>query len=128
MCIFCERVKAQEREDAYGIDPMGFNNGSPSQAQTGSVMPVMPPVMPSTTKYGTISLSERLEAERCTVLQANRIPVSLVTGFLGSGKTTTINHLLNEQSDKRIAVLENEVGDVAIDDALLSGHERSQET
>lgn len=45
----------------------------------------------------------------------------IVSGFLGAGKTTLINRLLADAAGTRIAVLENEFGDVAIDDELLSG-------
>lgn len=45
----------------------------------------------------------------------------IVSGFLGAGKTTIINRLLADADGTRIAVLENEFGDVAIDDELLSG-------
>ncbi len=51
--------------------------------------------------------------------QIKRTPVTIVTGFLGSGKTTLLNRLLNETHGKRIAVIENEFGEVSIDDALL---------
>ncbi|MFM7469584.1 MAG: CobW family GTP-binding protein [Vampirovibrionales bacterium] len=48
------------------------------------------------------------------------IPVTLLTGFLGSGKTTLLNHILKEQHGLRIAIIENELGDIGIDDALLN--------
>lgn len=48
-----------------------------------------------------------------------RIPVTIVTGFLGSGKTTLLNRVLSEAHGKRIAIIENEFGEVSIDDALL---------
>ncbi|BDA43962.1 COBW domain-containing protein 1 [Coccomyxa sp. Obi] len=48
-----------------------------------------------------------------------KTPVSVVTGFLGAGKTTLINHILNGQHGKKIAVIENEFGEVGIDDALV---------
>ena len=41
------------------------------------------------------------------------------TGFLGSGKTTLLNHILTANHGARIAVIENEFGEVGIDDALL---------
>merc|ERR1711970_636088 len=50
---------------------------------------------------------------------ASQVPVTILTGFLGSGKTTLLNHILTEQHGKKIAVIENEFGDVGIDDALL---------
>ena len=53
-----------------------------------------------------------------------RIPVTVLTGFLGSGKTTLVNHILTADHGHRIAVIENEFGEIPIDDALvLSGEE-----
>merc|ERR1719221_1887295 len=48
-----------------------------------------------------------------------KIPVTILTGFLGSGKTTLLNYILQEQKEKKIAVIENEFGEIPIDDALL---------
>ncbi|MBF2073135.1 MAG: cobalamin biosynthesis protein CobW [Synechococcales cyanobacterium C42_A2020_086] len=49
----------------------------------------------------------------------HKIPVTVVTGFLGAGKTTLIRHLLQHNQGKRIAVLVNEFGEVGIDGDLL---------
>ena len=51
----------------------------------------------------------------------NRIPCTVVTGFLGAGKTTLIRHLLQNAGGKRIAVIVNEFGDVGIDGEILKG-------
>jgi G3E family GTPase len=50
---------------------------------------------------------------------ADRLPVTLVTGFLGSGKTTLINHILSNRQGVRAAVLVNEFGDIGIDNDLI---------
>src|SRR5205807_8955748 len=47
------------------------------------------------------------------------IPVTIVTGFLGSGKTTLLNRILREPHGQRIAVIENEFGEIGIDNELL---------
>lgn len=49
----------------------------------------------------------------------HKIPVTVVTGFLGAGKTTLVRHLLQNNQGCRIAVLVNEFGDVGIDGELL---------
>ncbi|MFF8228046.1 CobW family GTP-binding protein [Streptomyces caelestis] len=48
-----------------------------------------------------------------------RVPVTVLTGFLGSGKTTLLNRILTEHHGMRIAVIENEFGEIGIDDALV---------
>lgn len=50
---------------------------------------------------------------------AAKIPVTVITGFLGSGKTTLIRHLLTHNQGRRIAVLVNEFGELGIDGDLL---------
>jgi G3E family GTPase len=48
-----------------------------------------------------------------------RIPVTVLTGFLGSGKTTLLNRILSENHGQRIAVIENEFGEIGVDQALV---------
>lgn len=52
---------------------------------------------------------------------ADSVPVTLLVGFLGSGKTTLANRILSEHHDQRIAVIVNEFGDVGIDGRLIVG-------
>src|SRR5256714_1491775 len=47
------------------------------------------------------------------------IPVTILTGFLGSGMPTLLNRILSEQHGERIAVIENEFGEAGIDNAIL---------
>jgi len=51
--------------------------------------------------------------------QENMVPVTILTGFLGSGKTTLVNRILKEQHGHRIAVIENEFGEAGVDNEIL---------
>jgi cobalamin biosynthesis protein CobW len=50
-----------------------------------------------------------------------RVPCTIITGFLGAGKTTLIRHLLGHAKGRRLAVIVNEFGDVGIDGEILKG-------
>merc|ERR1719424_427149 len=58
------------------------------------------------------------DAHSCNKARA-KLPVVILTGYLGAGKTTLLNYLLTEQTDKKLAVIENEVGEVSVDDVLV---------
>ncbi|PSB13376.1 cobalamin biosynthesis protein CobW, partial [filamentous cyanobacterium CCP2] len=55
-----------------------------------------------------------------------RIPATVVTGFLGSGKTTLINYILKGQSGRKVAVIVNEFGEIGIDGQLLIADDNEQ--
>ena len=50
---------------------------------------------------------------------AERVPFTILTGFLGAGKTTVLNRMLSAPHGRRIAVLVNELGRIAIDCRLI---------
>ena len=56
-----------------------------------------------------------------TLTKANKIPVTILTGYLGAGKTTLLNRILTEKHRQKIAVIVNEYGEVGIDNQLVVG-------
>lgn len=59
-----------------------------------------------------------VSGKTAVVEPGNRVPVTIVTGFLGAGKTTLVNHILSSKGRKRVAVVENEFGEINIDNSL----------
>eukprot|EP00292_Cryptomonas_paramecium_P004838 CAMPEP_0113679436 /NCGR_PEP_ID=MMETSP0038_2-20120614/10634_1 /TAXON_ID=2898 /ORGANISM="Cryptomonas paramecium" /LENGTH=513 /DNA_ID=CAMNT_0000597449 /DNA_START=20 /DNA_END=1561 /DNA_ORIENTATION=- /assembly_acc=CAM_ASM_000170 len=58
---------------------------------------------------------------------SQKTPVTIVTGFLGAGKTTLVNYILSEKHGKKIAVIENEFGEVNIDTSLVAENLKEKE-
>ena len=54
--------------------------------------------------------------------ELEKIPVTILTGFLGSGKTTLLNRILGEDHGLKLAVIQNEFGEVGVDHLLVADH------
>ena len=52
-------------------------------------------------------------------LTSQKIPVTVLTGYLGAGKTTLLNRILSENHGKKYAVIVNEFGEIGIDNDLI---------
>jgi G3E family GTPase len=60
-----------------------------------------------------------MEMKTMTLTKLNKIPVTILTGYLGAGKTTLLNRILTEKHHQKIAVIVNEFGEVGIDNQLV---------
>ncbi len=49
----------------------------------------------------------------------SKVPVTIITGFLGAGKTTLIRHTIENANGRRLALIINEFGDLGVDGAIL---------
>lgn len=54
-------------------------------------------------------------------MEKQRIPVTVITGFLGAGKTTLVNNLIKRYPEKKFAVIENEFGEIGLDGSFIVG-------
>lgn len=87
------------------------------------VDPNWPP--PNSTPHGCVTLFSNILSSSTTTSttmtteeKSDLTPITVITGFLGAGKTTFVNYILKEQTEWKICVLENEFGEVSIDDGL----------
>ena len=125
MCRFCAKARlAAGDDDVYasflndlhhsgdGDDEGGSSSSSSAQRNVQSQATT------ATARVSALTPEEKREAELCSTLRRRRVPTVILTGFLGSGKTTLLNRLLGGTA-LRLAVIENEVGAVSVDDQLI---------
>ena len=56
-------------------------------------------------------------------MEINKIPVTIITGYLGAGKTTLVNKIINENKTHKIAIIENEIGEIPLDGDFIETKE-----
>ncbi|KAL4368211.1 hypothetical protein GQ457_05G025730 [Hibiscus cannabinus] len=112
-----------------GVVPLFFKTSTIHTSSLSSkTLPSLSPAVLSTSKAYRFSLSatatttpQSEDSDVSTKIPPDdRIPATIITGFLGSGKTTLLNHILTADHGKRIAVIENEFGEVDIDGSLVA--------
>lgn len=67
-----------------------------------------------------------MPVDHITSSPPNKVPVTILTGFLGAGKTTLVNNILKGNHGYKFAVIENEYGEVGVDQDIIQ-HEKGFE-
>jgi G3E family GTPase len=94
--------------------------GTPGEGEAAVRRRLVPMMGQLNSMFGNIISTTRDTEMEAKFPKAARIPVLVITGFLGAGKTTLLNYILTANHGKRIAVIENEFGEIGIDDKLIA--------
>lgn len=111
------------RPKAYGSHSLNFHSFPVPSRRIVAVAGVSSKPQGDRRRFSAVA-AQTTQSEGSDVLTKippdDRIPATIITGFLGSGKTTLLNHILTADHGKRIAVIENEYGEVDIDGSLVA--------
>jgi hypothetical protein len=116
-----ELLKKNGASEGYVSFQAALSNVIRSCLHDGAKREVVSPIFDELAAVATALINSPAMLKERNDRLAARIPVLVLTGFLGSGKTTLLNYVLSQQHGRRIAVIENEFGEVGIDDALVKG-------
>src|SRR3984893_9585508 len=109
-----------DRARAGGVTRPLLDAGTTARCRRRSRVRPAPPIKAPADGQGTgCILMNRLS--KIPAKMPAKIPATIVTGFLGAGKTTLIRHLLENPEGRRIALVINEFGDIGIDAQILNG-------
>jgi len=103
---------SRSKETTTGAETMASNAQTPTQTPTSSFA----------ASYKQSKQKEESDKEAPT-----RLPVTIITGFLGSGKTTCVKNILSNTMGMKVLVIENEIGTEGIDHDLLLPHTQKEE-